>query len=130
MAASVPAPAVEVDAGSRGALSRRDFIKLSGGVSAALGTLGALAARDGQLASRRRRVRRADEARGWLLCARRGGGFAPGRGDLDPSRRLPGLGPARVVHGERYPVREIVSHRQLLGAELLVGVGADEGPRS
>ena len=42
MAASVPAPAVEVDAGSNGALSRRDFIKLSGGVSAALGTLGAL----------------------------------------------------------------------------------------
>jgi formate dehydrogenase major subunit len=42
MAASVPAPAVEVDAGSRGALSRRDFIKFSGGASAALGTLGAL----------------------------------------------------------------------------------------
>ena len=42
MAATVPTPAVEVDAGARGALSRRDFIKLSGGVSAALGTLGAL----------------------------------------------------------------------------------------
>src|SRR5207253_6037271 len=42
MAASVPALAVEVDADSRGALSRRDFIKLSGGASAALGTLGAL----------------------------------------------------------------------------------------
>src|SRR6266849_10868901 len=42
MAATVPAPAAEGDAGARGALSRRDFIKLSGGVSAALGTLGAL----------------------------------------------------------------------------------------
>src|SRR5437879_9684619 len=42
MAASVPALAVEVDADSHGALSRRDFIKLSGGASAALGTLGAL----------------------------------------------------------------------------------------
>src|SRR5437867_2035900 len=42
MAATVPAPIAESDAGSRGALSRRDFIKLSGGVSAALGTLGAL----------------------------------------------------------------------------------------
>src|SRR5438034_7429783 len=42
MAASVPPPAVDVDAASRGPLSRRDFIKLSGGVSAALGSLGAL----------------------------------------------------------------------------------------
>jgi formate dehydrogenase major subunit len=44
MAAIVPTPTVEVDAGARGALSRRDFIKLSGGASAALGTLGALGA--------------------------------------------------------------------------------------
>jgi formate dehydrogenase major subunit len=46
MVASVPAPAVETDSPSRGpgALSRRDFIKLSGGASAALGTLGALGA--------------------------------------------------------------------------------------
>ena len=42
MAATIPTPAVEVDAGARGPLSRRDFIKLSGGASAALGTLGAL----------------------------------------------------------------------------------------
>jgi formate dehydrogenase major subunit len=42
MAASVPAPAPEAGSGSPGAFSRRDFIKLSGGVSAALGTLGAL----------------------------------------------------------------------------------------
>jgi formate dehydrogenase major subunit len=42
MAASVPVPATEAGSGPRAALSRRDFIKLSGGVSAALGTLGAL----------------------------------------------------------------------------------------
>src|SRR3981081_2368871 len=44
MAASVPPPPAQTGAGSRGALSRRDFVKLSGGVSAALGTLGALGA--------------------------------------------------------------------------------------
>src|SRR5215216_6093153 len=42
MAASVPPPEANVSTGPRGALSRRDFIKLSGGTSAALGTLGAL----------------------------------------------------------------------------------------
>src|SRR5215218_1873159 len=41
MAASVPPPEANVSTRSRGALSRRDFIKLSGGASAALGTLGA-----------------------------------------------------------------------------------------
>src|SRR4051794_5112513 len=46
MVASVPAGAVETDPPARGAgaLSRRDFMKLSGGASAALGTLGALGA--------------------------------------------------------------------------------------
>ena len=44
MAASVPSPAVESNAVPRAsnAVNRRDFIKLSGGASAALGTLGAL----------------------------------------------------------------------------------------
>ena len=42
MAAPVPPPRLEAGLGSRGAFSRRDFVKLSGGVSAALGTLGAL----------------------------------------------------------------------------------------
>src|SRR5207302_7228709 len=42
MVAFVPPPTAEAGSGSRGALSRRDFIKLSGGASAALGTLGAL----------------------------------------------------------------------------------------
>src|SRR5438309_5376843 len=42
MVASVPPPTAEAGSGMRGALSRRDFIKFSGGASAALGTLGAL----------------------------------------------------------------------------------------
>jgi formate dehydrogenase major subunit len=42
MAAPIPPPRLEGGLGSRGAFSRRDFVKLSGGVSAALGTLGAL----------------------------------------------------------------------------------------
>src|SRR5437879_10912640 len=42
MVAFVPPPTAEAGSGMRGALSRRDFIKLSGGASAALGTLGAL----------------------------------------------------------------------------------------
>jgi formate dehydrogenase major subunit len=42
MAASVPPPTADAGSGTRGALSRRDFIKFSGGASAALGTLGAL----------------------------------------------------------------------------------------
>jgi formate dehydrogenase major subunit len=44
MAASAPSPAVDTDAVANGSrtFKRRDFIKLSGGASAALGTLGAL----------------------------------------------------------------------------------------
>ena len=42
MAASDPPRAATAQASADGAFSRRDFIKLSGGVSAALGTLGAL----------------------------------------------------------------------------------------
>ena len=42
MAASVPPPPADAGSGARAALSRRDFVKLSGGASAALGTLGAL----------------------------------------------------------------------------------------
>ena len=42
MAASDPPRAATAQAGAAGPFSRRDFIKLSGGVSAALGTLGAL----------------------------------------------------------------------------------------
>ena len=42
MAASAPPPSADHGSGSRAALSRRDFVKLSGGASAALGTLGAL----------------------------------------------------------------------------------------
>src|SRR5688572_4268562 len=44
MVASVPPNALEADALQQGTptLKRRDFIKLSGGASAALGTLGAL----------------------------------------------------------------------------------------
>jgi formate dehydrogenase major subunit len=42
MAESVPVPSIDAGSGSGGPLSRRDFIKLSGGASAALGTLGAL----------------------------------------------------------------------------------------
>jgi formate dehydrogenase major subunit len=42
MAAPALPPEATDDSGSRRALSRRDFIKLSGGTSAALGTLGAL----------------------------------------------------------------------------------------
>src|SRR5437588_10202913 len=42
MAASAPPRAATAQAGAAGPFSRRDFIKLSGGVSAALGTLGAL----------------------------------------------------------------------------------------
>jgi formate dehydrogenase major subunit len=42
MAAPTPSPAADVMQGSSAALSRRDFIKLSGGATAALGTLGAL----------------------------------------------------------------------------------------
>jgi formate dehydrogenase major subunit len=44
MAASVPSPDADTDVVAQGAgsVSRRDFFKLSGGASAALGTLGAL----------------------------------------------------------------------------------------
>ncbi len=42
MAAPVPTPRLEASPGSPGALSRRDFVRLSGGISAALGTVGAL----------------------------------------------------------------------------------------
>jgi formate dehydrogenase major subunit len=42
MAGSVSPPTVEAGSATRAALSRRDFVKLSGGVSAALGALGAL----------------------------------------------------------------------------------------
>ena len=42
MAAPVPPSKPDAGLGSRAALSRRDFVKFSGGVSAALGTLGAL----------------------------------------------------------------------------------------
>jgi formate dehydrogenase major subunit len=42
MAASVPHRSATPIEGSRGALSRRDFVKLSGGATAALGALGAL----------------------------------------------------------------------------------------
>src|SRR3981081_4365521 len=42
MAASVPPPPAQTGAGTRAAFSRRDFVKLSGGASAAIGTLGAL----------------------------------------------------------------------------------------
>src|SRR5215210_1611474 len=42
MAASAPPPPADASSGARAALSRRDFIKFSGGASAALGTLGAL----------------------------------------------------------------------------------------
>src|ERR1700680_801358 len=42
MAAPVPPPRLEAGLGSRGALSRRDFVKFSGGITAALGTLGAV----------------------------------------------------------------------------------------
>src|SRR5207302_2758522 len=42
MVAFVPPPTAEAGSGSRGGLSRRDFVKLSGGATAALGTLGAL----------------------------------------------------------------------------------------
>jgi len=42
MAAPVPPPTTDSPSGTRATLSRRDFVKLSGGVSAALGALGAL----------------------------------------------------------------------------------------
>jgi formate dehydrogenase major subunit len=42
MAAPVPQSTVKAVSSPQGALSRRDFVKLSGGVSAALGALGAL----------------------------------------------------------------------------------------
>src|SRR5919108_563913 len=42
MAASVPAPAAGAGSGPQRPLSRRDFVKLSGGASAAIGALGAL----------------------------------------------------------------------------------------
>jgi formate dehydrogenase major subunit len=42
MPAPVQVPETEAGSGSRAPFSRRDFIKLSGGASAALGTLGAL----------------------------------------------------------------------------------------
>ena len=42
MPAPAQVPVTEAGSGSRAPFSRRDFIKLSGGVSAALGTLGAL----------------------------------------------------------------------------------------
>ena len=42
MAAPVPQSTVKAVSSPHGALSRRDFVKLSGGVSAALGALGAL----------------------------------------------------------------------------------------
>jgi formate dehydrogenase major subunit len=42
MAASVPPPAATASSSPAGGLSRRDFVKLSGGVSAAVGALGAL----------------------------------------------------------------------------------------
>src|ERR671932_1920365 len=42
MAASVPPPAATAASSPAGGLTRRDFVRLSGGVSAALGALGAL----------------------------------------------------------------------------------------
>jgi len=42
MAASDPPPAATAASSPAGGLTRRDFVKLSGGVSAAVGALGAL----------------------------------------------------------------------------------------